>query len=245
MKIEKLNDNQVRCTLTFEDLAERQIRLQELVYGSGKARALFGDMLSEARACGFDPEGGALMIEAVPLKDCIVMTITRVDDAEELDTRFSKFTAAPSSEALPEFDANAADDILDIFHKLLKSRTSGDKGSAETGEKTDKKEETAAESAPVSCLCLFKTLDDAITAASELPEPFTGKNALYRLHDGSGYALTLHQDGISVEAFRAACSVLSEYASFRPLRGAQEARMKEHDTTLFPSDALTRLRELA
>ena len=30
MKIEKLNDNQIRCTLTKEDLASRQLKLSEL-----------------------------------------------------------------------------------------------------------------------------------------------------------------------------------------------------------------------
>ena len=37
MKIEKVNENQIRCTLTREDLAERQIKLSELAYGTEKA----------------------------------------------------------------------------------------------------------------------------------------------------------------------------------------------------------------
>ena len=36
MKIEKVNENQIRCTLTREDLAERQIKLSELAYGTGE-----------------------------------------------------------------------------------------------------------------------------------------------------------------------------------------------------------------
>lgn len=38
MKIEKVNENQIRCTLTREDLAERQIKLSELAYGTEKAK---------------------------------------------------------------------------------------------------------------------------------------------------------------------------------------------------------------
>lgn len=34
MKIEKINDNQIRCTLTRDDLAQRQLKLSELAYGS-------------------------------------------------------------------------------------------------------------------------------------------------------------------------------------------------------------------
>ena len=44
MKIEKMNDHQIRCTLTSEDLATRNIKLSELAYGSEKTRALFRDM---------------------------------------------------------------------------------------------------------------------------------------------------------------------------------------------------------
>ena len=40
MRIEKVNDTQIRCTLTKEDLAERQIKISELAYGSEKAKEL-------------------------------------------------------------------------------------------------------------------------------------------------------------------------------------------------------------
>ncbi|MBR2562354.1 MAG: adaptor protein MecA, partial [Eubacterium sp.] len=48
MKIEKISENQIRCTLTSADLSSRQIRLSELAYGSDKARQLFQDMMQEA-----------------------------------------------------------------------------------------------------------------------------------------------------------------------------------------------------
>ena len=45
MKIEKINDNKIRCTLTSADLAERNLKLSELAYGTEKARSLFQDMM--------------------------------------------------------------------------------------------------------------------------------------------------------------------------------------------------------
>ena len=36
MKIEKINDNKIRCTLTSADLAERNLKLSELAYGTEK-----------------------------------------------------------------------------------------------------------------------------------------------------------------------------------------------------------------
>jgi adapter protein MecA 1/2 len=49
MKIEKINENQIRCTLTREDLELHQIRLSELAYGSEKAKKLFRDMMEQAQ----------------------------------------------------------------------------------------------------------------------------------------------------------------------------------------------------
>ena len=93
MKIEKVNDHQIRCTLTKADLADRELKISELAYGTEKAKSLFRDMMQQASyEFGFDAEDIPLMIEAIPLNsECIVLVITKVEDPEELDTRFSKF----------------------------------------------------------------------------------------------------------------------------------------------------------
>ena len=79
MKIEKLSDNQIRCTLTRADLAERQLQLSELAYGTEKARSLFHDMMQQAaQEFGFEAENMPLMIEAIPSSsDSIVLIITK------------------------------------------------------------------------------------------------------------------------------------------------------------------------
>ncbi len=94
MKIEKLSENQIRCTLNKSDLAARQLKISELAYGSEKAKKLFQDMMQQASyEFGFEAEDIPLMIEAIPVSaDCIVLIVTKVDDPEELDTRFSKFS---------------------------------------------------------------------------------------------------------------------------------------------------------
>ena len=68
MKIEKVNDHQIRCTLTREDLADRELKLSELAYGTEKAKDLFRDMMQQASfEFGFEAEDIPLMIEAIPL----------------------------------------------------------------------------------------------------------------------------------------------------------------------------------
>ena len=67
MKIEKISDNQIRCTLTQQDLAERKLQLSELAYGTEKAKSLFHDMMQQAAfEFGFEADNMPLMIEAIP-----------------------------------------------------------------------------------------------------------------------------------------------------------------------------------
>lgn len=97
MKIEKLSDNQIRCTLTRADLAARQLHLSELAYGTEKAKSLFRDMMQQAAfEFGFEADDIPLMIEAIPSSaDSIVLIITKVEDPEELDTRFQSLRRPP------------------------------------------------------------------------------------------------------------------------------------------------------
>ena len=57
MKIEKVNDNQIRCTLTKDELAQRQLKISEIAYGSEKAKMLFKDVMQQASyEYGFEAE---------------------------------------------------------------------------------------------------------------------------------------------------------------------------------------------
>ena len=93
MKLERMNEQQIRCTITSEDLKARQIKISELAYGTDKARTLFRDMMIAAEnELDFEAGDEPLMIEATPINsECIILTVTKVDDPEELDTRFARF----------------------------------------------------------------------------------------------------------------------------------------------------------
>ena len=57
MKIERINENQIRCTLNSVDLSSRNINLLELAYGTEKARQLFREMIQQAsKELGFEAE---------------------------------------------------------------------------------------------------------------------------------------------------------------------------------------------
>ena len=68
MKIERINDNQIRCTLSSFDLSVRDLNLGELAYGSEKEKKLFREMIQKAsNEVGFDAEDTPIMVEAIPL----------------------------------------------------------------------------------------------------------------------------------------------------------------------------------
>ncbi len=122
MKIEKVNENQIRCTLTREDLASRELKISELAYGTEKAKTLFRDMMRQANfEFGFEAEDIPLMIEAIPLNaECIVLIITKVEDPEELDTRFSRFAPSVTEEGWDEDEdgTDAADEMFDLLRRM-------------------------------------------------------------------------------------------------------------------------------
>ena len=80
MKIEKINDNQIRCTLSKQELEERQIKMSELAYGSEKAKDLFHDMIEQANdEFGFEVNDMPIMVEAIPLNgESLILQITKV-----------------------------------------------------------------------------------------------------------------------------------------------------------------------
>lgn len=104
MKLEKLSDTQIRCTLSKEDLTQRQLHLSELAYGSEKAKELFRDMMQQASVeLGFEADNIPLMIEAIPISsDCLVLVVTKVEDPDELDTRFSRFSKVNMDDTFDE-----------------------------------------------------------------------------------------------------------------------------------------------
>lgn len=143
MKIERISENQIRCTLTSEDLASRQLRISELALGSEKAKNLFRDMMQQAHIeFGFEADNIPLMIEAMPSSSGLVLIITKVDDPEELDHRFAKFDQPPLGMSMAPDDTHSerADDILDIFKKIYEAkakavqRKKAEQGASETKE---------------------------------------------------------------------------------------------------------------
>lgn len=262
MKIEKVNDHQIRCTLTREDLADRELKLSELAYGTEKAKDLFRDMMQQASfEFGFEAEDIPLMIEAIPLNsECIVLIITKVEDPDELDTRFSKF--APSVhqddntlEDVLDSISDGADAVLDLFKKIQNGRTgdsteatesdASDAGSTEEVKRSFKnalQKKLSDTSIPTELTKIFSFagLREATSVSHVLCGFYAGSNSLYKQQNG-GFLLVVSKGSHSPVEFNKVCNILSEYGSCIKSVPASEAYLEEHFEPVIKNTALQSL----
>lgn len=243
MKIEKVNENQIRCTLTREDLADRQIKLSELAYGSEKAKTLFRDMMQQASAeFGFEAEDIPLMIEAVPLSaETIMLIITKVETPEELDTRFSNFSNHTEFDEPDEaaadndnpFARDPAQEIFDLFQRIRKEKDSEQAAPAPAAEAKSATETTKMFS--------FSNLDTAFQLSQLLKGFYTGDNALYKDEKEHSYRLVIRQGAHSLSEFYKVYNTIAGYAHPEPYTPGCEAYYKEHCKVILPEKALQTL----
>ena len=123
MVFEKLNDNQIKCVLDKEDLFSRKINIKDLFYGSPETEQLFKEVVSKAQVnFDFNTQKFPISIDAIPLpNDTLVIIITIVEDPEEIDSRFSRFTPDPNaaSDKLFSSKADTSAGHEDIFSFLI------------------------------------------------------------------------------------------------------------------------------
>lgn len=260
MKIEKVNEHQIRCTLTREDLADRELKISELAYGTEKAKNLFRDMMQQASfEFGFEAEDIPLMIEAIPLNsECIVLIITKVEDPEELDTRFSKF--APSvhdaDEDLDEMIDNiseGADDVLDLFKKIHDRKLSD--ASDETKTISEDKENISNETVKKTVLSIagdqeltkmfsFDSIGTLTRLAHVLASNYSGNNSLYKSEATGRYILVISKSSHSPVEFNKVCNILSEYGISEKYVAAGEAFLEEHFDPIIKNTAIQSLSKI-
>lgn len=283
MKIERLNENQIRCTLNKSDLASRQLKINELAYGSDKAKELFRDMMQQASyELGFEAEDTPLMIEAIPVSsECIVLIVTKVDNPEELDTRFSRFSPSDSDDdnfdfddietiegndysdfSLPtaneELDECAAtdeeglpeDELMNIFNRVKEyfNKDSDNKASQSSPSQPSSKGTTDRpehrESANISRVFSFSSLDDITNAACIIDTFYKDTNSVYKNPSDKRYYLCISKTKCNSKDFNKVCNILSEYGQKESGFDNHIGFFAEHCECIIAEHALHILRRL-
>jgi len=250
LKIEKINDNQIRCILTKNDLAQRAIKLSELAYGSEKTKNLFRDMMRQAqKELDFHAEDIPLMIEAIPYSEHVVLIITKVEDPEELDTKFSNFAPGIREEdaALDDMiqDISGAAEVLDLFKKIQDSVMSPSVAGA-LGERHAESEgqNDYPEDDALARMFMFSSLGNLSKFARLTGLHYQGTNSLYKDDAYGTYILMVTKGSHTREEYNRFCNMLSEYGSMHKSVPATEHFLEEHFEPIIKDTALQTLAEL-
>lgn len=233
MKLERINENKIRCILTSGDLSSRQIMLGELAYGSDKAKALFRDMMDlAAEELGFETDDMPIVVEAVPMENgSIVLTISKVDNPEELDARFSRFTPY----------ANAAEEEAD-------EEDSPSLWQAACEYDIDENESSGIFTSGEQDMAVFEfaSLSDVTKMSSHLPDDFSCLNTLCKNPRSGHFYLIAIRPAAREQDYLLLCRLASEYGSMCRTSSVHKffAHIREHYTLIIRDYAVQRLRGL-
>ncbi len=213
MKIEKINESQIKVFLNQSDLKERNIKLTELAYGSEKTQALFREMMEEAvETCGFEVEDCPLMIEAVPISsESIMIIVSKVSEDNRVDNKFSLMP--PSKE---ERKFKRKDIIEDFFGESFFDKNVTDEN---------------------IMIYSFENLDAISALAHKADKFYSGTNMLYRYNDK--YFLVVQNDNPRDEIETDTIEMLfSEYGTKHISNSISKYFLLEHGEVIVKSDVI-------
>ena len=244
VKIERINENQIKCILEKSDLRDHDVELSELAYGNEKTRELFRDMMEQASyEVGFEPNDMPILIEAVPMAGGgLTLYITKTDEPEELDARFARFTETDEEPGslLPQDKNkyNGADEILDLFKKITE-----DIEKAAENAPDDEKVSKDDISINLSKVFRFRSLSRISDLARELESFFKGTSRLYKDPSDGSYFLVLDKSGDTPASFNRVCNIAAEYGEAVKCTVTTIAYFDEHFELIIPSDAVNILKK--
>ena len=257
MKIERLSENQIRCTLYKADLADKEMLLTELAYGTDKAKELFREMMQQAsNELGFEVDNIPLMIEAIPVSpECLVLIVTKVEDPEELDTRFSRFTK-PAMEEYDDNDIEDEDEFEEHNHNGMVPATDSllealgslaENLNGLNNNRMSKKTRSAVKTESnknVFRIFAFKSLDEVILSAKLVKNIYKSMNSLYKNPRDSRFYLYMTKDKNTDGEFSRTCNIMGEYGNKIKATYATPNYMDEHFKVIIESDAVQKLSEI-
>ena len=207
---------------------------------------------------GFEAEYIPLKIEAIPVsRDSVVLLVTKVEDPEELDTRFSRFAPHLKDEMDEILGLSTiglserADEILDMFQKKVAEAEAAQeedetasqisegpaKAPAKTGQNRKKTEEL------IRLFC-FGNLDHVIDASHVLDTFFTGPSSLYKDPAEQTYYLRIKRGSTPLEDFYKSCNILSEYGTCIRQPYQTDEYLDEHFSCMIDTDAIRKLAQV-
>ena len=154
MRMEKINENQIKFVLTETDLSERSLKIEELIVPSDKTQKLFKDIMDQAmEEYGFESADTPLMVEAVPSSsDGIMIIVTRLKDQADASEKYKSISEAKD---LRRFKTKG-------IHRFSSDDSAKDESEI--------------------MIYSFETLDDVIDLSIRINPEYTGHSSLYKMN---------------------------------------------------------------
>ena len=208
MKIERISENQLKLTLTKDDLKERDIKLEDLISPSEKTQKLFRDIMEQALdEEDFVSENTPLMVEAVPMgTEGIMIIVTKVNNKDK--------------------KGNTAADLLQQAQETRRWK----KKPLDTLEHAEEKNSDIL-------IYSFPELDDVIRVSLRLDGGFKGESSVYK-NDGKYFLVLQGDTYTAEESSDELELVLKEYGQKHVSTPLAKYYLLEHGETIIADKAV-------
>ena len=221
MKLERINDNQIRITLDPHDFDDFDVSVVDLLTDrEGKAKDFIETLMGMAKDdLNFEADGRPIMVEVTQTgKDAIVLMVTKVDKDSKLTPGSHPAPESVESVEVQEIKEDAPIPNIPI--------------PAAENEKTI---------TPSYGVCKFSNLDDVIRVAKMSENYYDSDNSLYK--DEDSYYLMYTRSRNTEEDFRMLSSQAREFGEPATFHYASRYYLEEHFTLVVANEALQILSE--
>lgn len=223
MKIERIDDNTVKCFLSNEELDAYEITYKDFVVRSDKAREVVEEIIEQAEEeVGYQPPKYAfdLQIMMLPEKG-MILTFSEKDPG----------------------DNKADESLMECLKEMKQLLQEKKRMSVQQGSFTE--EELAQQSAvsskePDFAVFVFNNLRDVCEYAAVLPANLRVKSSLYRMEDD--YFLFMEKGRAAYEKYSRACIHALEFGALYTADVKRLDYLLEHAACLAEGQALKKLR---
>ncbi|MCC8161563.1 MAG: adaptor protein MecA [Oscillospiraceae bacterium] len=133
MRIEKLNSDKIKVTLTSADLINLNIDVEQLAPDSKELHTfLFHIMETIREETGFNPYSGQIVVEAMPSSDGIIIMVSRLKTTSAQITK-ERFNKATSVKAKRKTSTRTEIFYFERFEDMCAAITETDEGSLAAG----------------------------------------------------------------------------------------------------------------
>lgn len=228
MKVEKINENKVKITLTIDELKQRKINIKDIEKDATLARNLFIDLIEETKLDeDFVLDDSQLYIEASSdNNNLFIVTITKIDHMPDI----SKYSLKSKS-SKTKIKTKALNNTIKTKVKV----------SRKVNTKLSKKKKNNIDYRVDSTLYAFNSMKTLLDACAIFKKEnlYFGKNSLYRYQNK--YFILFEKSTINNKKFIKTFSVISEFCEKYYSEDLFDISVKENSKLIIKDNALQKL----